>query len=405
MIELVKNPSTRVLLQGRLALWLAVSLVFAALLFAAGAQARGTNAPEGVAETSTGEAATESGAPPEEAASTAAAPSGAEEAAPAVPSATEEAPSVAEEASSAAPPATEEAPPAASPVAEEAPPATEEAAPASPPAIEEAAPPAPPATGEAAPPAPPVTGEAAPPAPPVTGEAPHVAEEAPTTIEKKTVEQTSGEVAAEAGSEVTQANGEDSQMLAGASGVAHKDDAVEVTPGVSLAVTTAIPPATASEISTTVRDQPSLALPPRTTPARCAGPVSCELAAIGASIRASHACGWLGISAFSSVSTGLASIDASPSSAAAIAAGAHSGSQDGGSSVENDPTAPLPGSGGTGGAGGGSAAAGGSGSASSAASTLVGVLLQAAPRAMRRMRLAQPSWRTSFFVLIPERPD
>jgi hypothetical protein len=24
---------------------------------------------------------------------------------------------------------------------------------------------------------------------------------------------------------------------------------------------------------------------------------------------------------------------------------------------------------------------------------------------MRRLRLAQPSWRTSFFVLIPERPD
>jgi hypothetical protein len=232
---------------------------------------------------------------------------------------------------------------------------------------------------------------------------PPVAEEAPEAVEKKTVEQTAGEVAAEVDSEVIHGMGENPQVPADASGITHKDVAGEVAPGVSIAVTTAIASGAPPEIST-VQDQLSLTSRPRTTSARCAGRVGCELAAIGASIRASYACGWLGISAVSSVPTILATIDASPSPTA-IAAGARSDSQDGGSAVENHPPAPFPGSGGSGGGSGGSAAAGGAGSASAASSTLVGVLLQAAPRAMRRLRLAQPSWRTSFFVLIPERPD
>jgi hypothetical protein len=393
MIELVKSPSTRVPSKGHLALWLVVSLVFAALLFAAGAQAGETNAPDGAAETPIGEAATESSAPPEQA------PSAVEEA----PSATGEAPVVAGE----APPATgeaEEAPSAtgeAPVVAGEAPPATGEAEEA-PSATGEApvvAGEAPPATGEAEE-APPATGEA----PVVAEKAPPVAEEAPTAVEKRAVEQTAGagEVAAETGSgDATQGMGEDSQVPADASGLTHKDTAGEVAPGVSIAVTPSIAPDGPSEIST-VQDQLSVTSRPRTVSARCAGQVSCELAAIGASITARYACDRLGISAVSSVSTILATIDASQT---AITADAHSGSQDGGSVVDNHPSAPLPGSGGSGGAGGGSAAAGGSGSASSASSTLVGVLLQAAPRAMRRLRLAQPSWRTSFFVLIPERPD
>jgi hypothetical protein len=268
-----------------------------------------------------------------------------------------------------------------------APSGTEEAPPVAPPVVDEA-----PSVTEAVPPV----------AAPVAGEAPPVAQEVPTAVEKKTVEQTAGEVTAEGGSDgATQGVGEDPQVPADASGLTHKDAAGEVAPGVSIAVTTAVALAAPPEIST-VQDQLSLTSRPRTISARCAGPVSCELAAIRASITASYTCGRLGISAVSSVSTILATIDASPT---AVVAGAHSGSQDGGSVVENHPSAPLPGSGGSGGAGGGSAAAGGSGSASSASSTLVGVLLQAAPRAMRRLRLAQPSWRTSFFVLIPERPD
>ena len=79
MIELVKSPSTRVLSKGCLALWVVVSLVFAALLFAVSAQAQGTNTPDGAAETPIGEMATKSGALPEE-----------------VPSVTEQAPPVAE---------------------------------------------------------------------------------------------------------------------------------------------------------------------------------------------------------------------------------------------------------------------------------------------------------------------
>ncbi|HEY5046155.1 MAG TPA: hypothetical protein VII53_09900, partial [Solirubrobacteraceae bacterium] len=56
-----------------------------------------------------------------------------------------------------------------------------------------------------------------------------------------------------------------------------------------------------------------------------------------------------------------------------------------------------------GGAFGGSAT-GGSGVALSSFSSLAGLLLHAAPRAMRRLRLSCRPWLTAFFVLIPERP-
>jgi outer membrane biosynthesis protein TonB len=359
MVELVKSPSTRVLSKGRLALWLVVSLVFAALLFAVDAQAQGTNAPEGAAETPIGEAATKSSAPPEEA------PPAVEEASPVV----EQAPPVVEEAS----PVVEQAPPVveeASPVVEQAPPVVEEASPV----VEQA---------------PPVVEQA----PPVVEQAPPVVEETPSVIEKKTVEQTAGEVAAEAASEGPQGPEEGSQAPAGASGLTHKDATGEVAPEISIAVTTL--PVAASEISASpVQDQSPLAMLPQTT--RSAGQMSC----VRASITAGYAGDWLDISVPSSVSNiPFTTADASPT---AIKAGAPAGSLGNGSTLENHPSAPGSGSGG---GGGGSAAGGGSGSASSASSTLVDVLLQAAPLAMRRLRLAQPSWRTSFFVLIPERPD
>jgi hypothetical protein len=243
-------------------------------------------------------------------------------------------------------------------------------------------------------------------APPVVQEAPSVAEktppvvqEAPSIVEKKTVEQTAGEVAAEAGSEATHGPGEDSQAPVGVSGPAHKDAMGEVAPEISIAVTTSVAPAAAPEISTSpIQDQPPLALRPQTISARGAGQTSC----VSASIAGGYASGWLDISVASSASNiPFTPAEASPT---AIAAGAPAGSLGDGSTVENHPSAPGSGFGG-GGGGGGSAAGGGSGSASSASSTLVDVLLQAAPRAMRRLRLAQPSLRTSFFVLIPERPD
>jgi hypothetical protein len=356
MVELVKSPSMRILSKGCLALWLVISLVSTVLLFAVDAQA---NAPDGAAETPIGEAATKSGAPPEE-----------------VPPVVEQAPPVVEE----VPPVVEEAPPVveeAPPVVEEAPPVVEEA----PPVVEEV----PPVVEQA----PPVVEEA----PPVVEQAPPVVEEAPSVIEKNPVEQTAGEVAAEAGSEATQGPGEGSQVPAGASGLTHKDATGEVAPEISIAVTTS--PIAASEISTSpMPDQSSLARRPQTT--RSAGRMSC----VRASITAGYADGWLGILVPSSLSNiPFTAADASPT---AIRAGAPVGGLGNGSAIENHPSAPGSGSGG---GGGGSAAGSGSGSASSASSTLVDVLLQAAPRAMRRLRLAQPSWRTSFFVLIPERPD
>jgi hypothetical protein len=61
--------------------------------------------------------------------------------------------------------------------------------------------------------------------------------------------------------------------------------------------------------------------------------------------------------------------------------------------------APAPGGGGEG------SAASGSASASSAFVTTATLLGIAVPHAMRPLRLSQRPWRTSFLVLIPERPD
>jgi hypothetical protein len=175
----------------------------------------------------------------------------------------------------------------------------------------------------------------------------------------------------------------------------------EVAPEASLAVTAAAAPDVPSEIPT-VYDQPSLASLPRTISVHREGQANCESLAMGAAIVADDADGWFGLVAATSTSTAnFAAVDTWPT---ASTAGAPAGSQDGGSAVENHPSSPAPGPA-PGGAGGGAAAGGGSGSASSAAFTLVGALFHAAPRAIRRFRLAQPSWRTSFFVLIPERPD
>jgi hypothetical protein len=376
MIEMVKSPSMRVLSKGCLALWLVVSIVFALLFLAAGAQARGTNASDGATATPIGEAATAGGAPAEQAPTEAEAPPAAEEA-----------------------PATAQAPPAAgeAPTTAQAPPAAEEAptgAEASPPADEASTTAeAPPATGEAS-----TTAEASP-----TTEETSTAAEAPPAAERGAIEalleQAASEVAAEAGAAgpATEETARDSQASVVASSLSHEEAA-----GGSIAVTSAIVTGASPEISTSpVQTQLPPTLRPRKISARRAGQVGCELAPIGAPITAGCAGGWLGISAAPSVSTTPFTTAGKPP---ASTADAPAGNEDGGGAVENHPAPPTPGPG-PGGAGGGSAAGAGSGSASSAAFTLVGVLLQAGPRALRRLRLAQPSWRTSFFVLIPERPD
>ena len=74
----------------------------------------------------------------------------------------------------------------------------------------------------------------------------------------------------------------------------------------------------------------------------------------------------------------------------------------GNSSGGSHPAIPAPAPAPSGAVGG--SAAGGSGVALSGFFTLAGLLLLAAPRALRRLRLSCQPWRAAFFVLIPERP-
>jgi hypothetical protein len=329
----------------------------------------------------------------------------------------------------AAPPTTEQAPPAAgqstgaesvstvgqsSPTTEQSPPATEQpTAPieVSPPAAETTPPPAeysPPA-GETAPVVPPPVE-----LPPVVVETPptveqqqpvakepSLVEESSPVVDKKTTEQSAGDVAVEARSEVIQGSEEGSQAPVDTSGPIHKDAAAsEVAPAAAVPAAAPTAPAVLSESSMpSTQEQSSLAFPAPSTLVHSAGQASCELAPFGASIAARGVHGLLAISTGTPVSTGsLTTVEASPTGTTA------GGSTGGGGFLVGHPSPPTPGPG-SGGAGSGSAAGGGSGSASSAPFTLVGALLQAAPRAMRRLLLAQQSWRTSFLVLIPERPD
>ncbi len=421
MIEMVKSPSTRVLSKGCLAAWLAVALVFAALLVAPDAQAHGTNAPKRAAETSIGEGTAGGGAPTEQA------PSPAEED---TPPAEEPTPPTEEPTSPAAqgqppaeeaiPPAEEVTPPAeqAQPPAEQTPPPAEEPIPpaeqAQPPAEEPAPPteePTPPAeqaqppAEEATPPAEQAQTAAEPTPPPAEEPTPPqtlpTTKEVPPAVEDGNVK----EVVAEAGSDgaASEDTGGNSQVSAVASRPSAEDTAGEVAAGGSTSLTTSAAPGVLPEsLTSPAQSQSSLALGPREISVRRAGQATCELAGIGGGITVGRAGDWLEISTASSDLPSPFAI--AGASRTATTSGAPDGSQDGGSAVENHPSAPFPGPG-PGGAGGAAAAGGSPGSALSPSFTLAGVLLQAEPRAMRRLRLSQQSWRTSFFVLIPERPD
>ena len=123
---------------------------------------------------------------------------------------------------------------------------------------------------------------------------------------------------------------------------------------------------------------------------------SCQLG----SLSASEGCpaGLLGTQRLASApSVALAAGAAIARSGQSPPGNGHGGSEGGG-----HPTGPTPGPAPSGASGG--AAAGGSGGAFSAFFTLAGLLLLAAPLAMRRLRLASRPWLTAFFVLIPERP-
>jgi hypothetical protein len=402
VITLPRNPVMPLPSKSRPALWLVVSLVFAVslvlagLLFAVGARAQGTNSPESTMGAPAAEAAPESNVPPEQT----------------TPPTGEQASSTGEQ----APTATEQTPPAEeSEVAveqpqpsdehEQSPSATEEfVSPAeqTPPVAED-----PPPSSEPTPPAaedPPPTSEPTPPAaeqpPPTGGEAPPGAE-APPAHEQQTTEPQAGEAGGEASSEerATEGTG-DSQTPAGASGSDHKEPANEVVPTSS--------PATASDtvampvisIAAEASQTPIAGESSASSARQQARQVSRELAAFGASILATGSVRrWLDTLGTSSVSTNDAS------RAAMFATGVLARGRDGGSAIQGHTSGPGPGpSPAPGGAGGGSAAGAGSGVASSASFMLTDTLLQAAPNAMLRLCLSQPSWHTSFFALIPERP-
>jgi cytoskeletal protein RodZ len=141
--------------------------------------------------------------------------------------------------------------------------------------------------------------------------------------------------------------------------------------------------------------------------AQQAGRLSCELSALSGPLTQNCAAGWLGTPTLGSGSSTSANTEqalaAPPSSGGP---GASSSAPAGG----NRPAAPAQGgstsNGAAGGAAGGSGAggSGGGGLGLSAFLTIAGLLLLAAPHAMRRLRLSCLPWRTAFFVLIPERP-
>ena len=415
--------------KGRPALWLVVSLVFAGFLFAVGAQAQGANALEVATDSPPGEAAPESGVSPEqtppateEALPTGAqAPAAAEQTSPTVeqdPPATEQTSPEPEEAEVTAeqtqspvePPDVEDPSPPAEqtpPVAEQTPPPVEQ----TPPPVEQTPPPVeqtpPPVEQTATPPAgqtPPVEQTIPEQIPSADKEAPLTVEGSPPDHEPQTAEQTgkaSGETSSEGG--VTEGAG-DSQTPTGASGSDRREPANEVAPAPFTAATApnvaiSMPGAPTPAAG---KNQASASLGAPTTLARQSQRVSRELAAFGAwTIGTGYAGRWMDTSGAALVSTvAFATVGTSP--AAMIATSVPARDKDGGQAVENHLFSPIPGSGG---GGGGSAAGGSSGSASSAPSILVGALLQTAPSVMRLLCVSQPSWRTTFFALIPERPD
>jgi len=394
--------------KGRPVLWLVVSLtlvvslVFTGVLFAASAQAQGTNAPESTTEAPAAQTAPESGVPPD----------------PTTPLVGEQVSSTDEQ----APPATEQTPPASEEgdVAVEQPQPSDEheqslsaseesvsSAESTPPVAKD-----PPPTSESTPPVaetPPPTSEPTLPAteqtPPTGVIVPPTAEESPHAHEQETTEQTS-KAGGEANSEgrSTEAPG-DSQTSTNGSGSDRKELVGEVAP----AATTA---ATASDSTTAMpvvsmpagEGQAPVTLEPSTNSARRqARQVRNELAAFGAlMIATGSAHRWLDTPETSSVSNiAFAALEAS--SSATVRRVVPADDENSGSAVANHTSAPGSGSA-PGGAGGGSATGAGSGAASSASSILVDTLLQSVPNVMRRLCESRSSWHTSFFALIPERP-
>ena len=126
-----------------------------------------------------------------------------------------------------------------------------------------------------------------------------------------------------------------------------------------------------------------------------AGELSCELSGMARSATDDCTAGWLSNQSFLSASP--ESFTSGTSTRSGPPSGGY-GAPVGGSHPVTPPPGPAPS-----GAVGGSAT-GAAGIALSGFFTLAGLLLLAAPRALRRLRLSCRPWRAAFFVLIPERP-
>ncbi len=144
-------------------------------------------------------------------------------------------------------------------------------------------------------------------------------------------------------------------------------------------------------------DAASLAEP---SPGRSTGHVASAGCGLAAPITTGCAVGWLGLTAQPSISS--TALIASSSFPAQISEGESEGAAHRRGPVSNPPSSPTPAPE-PGGSGGVSAAGCGSGSAC-AAFTSIGLGLSHAQISTRAVILDQPSWRTSFFVLVPERP-
>jgi hypothetical protein len=137
------------------------------------------------------------------------------------------------------------------------------------------------------------------------------------------------------------------------------------------------------------------------TAAQRAGALSCELSALGGSMTDNCTVGWLGAKRVVNSST-VSFGRVAGALGGVTGGGLPPGGGHGGSAIANAPMSPTPGPAPSGASG--AAVGGSSGVAPSAFLSLAGLLLLAAPRAMRRLRLSCRPLLTACFVLIPERP-
>jgi hypothetical protein len=136
------------------------------------------------------------------------------------------------------------------------------------------------------------------------------------------------------------------------------------------------------------------------TASQRAGDLSCELATLGGSTTDNCAAGWLGGKRF--LAANAAGFDHGGDPLATTTPSGPPGDGSGGAAAGGAPISPTPGPAPSGASG--AAVGGSSGVAPSTFLSLAGLLLLAAPRALRRLRLSCRPWLPACFVLIPERP-